>query len=208
MLHRVRTQGRYRRKRRQRKNPISFSSGRKRNYGEIASNRPTSQEFYCQNVLRPSSVRHHTISQGTDDPTQRRTLLKDRQHRARRAELSIPLIARRENSGRMSAFGTKRTSQPTQSMSALGGKADIQLTRSRLEPVPRSRLIAGGASADFLEARPPVGWSGARLRIGAPSAALRHEFQAERISSAFWRGCAHPIRKASGARLPSIMAAP
>ena len=60
----------------------------------------------------------------------------------------------------MSAFGTKRTSRPAQPMSAFGGKADIKLTRKRLEPVKEKRAGArpdcGGASAEFLEARPPA----------------------------------------------------
>src|SRR6516165_3710832 len=35
-----------------------------------------------------------------------------------------------------------------------------------------------------------------------------HEFHAERISLASWRACVHPIRKASGPRLLSSIAAP
>src|SRR5262245_28324955 len=45
-------------------------------------------------------------------------------------------------------------------MSAFGSKADIKLTRPRLEPVKEKRTGArpdrGGASADFLETRPPA----------------------------------------------------
>src|SRR6516165_2794724 len=59
----------------------------------------------------------------------------------------------------LSAFGTKRTSQPCRTMSAFGGKADIKLTKAtRLEKEKRTgaRPDRCGASADFLEARPPA----------------------------------------------------
>ena len=69
----------------------------------------------------------------------------------------------------MSAFGTKRTSRPAQPMSAFGGKADIKLARPRLEPVKEKRAGArpdcGGASAEFLEARPPARHSDLRQHI-------------------------------------------
>src|SRR5215510_1389025 len=60
----------------------------------------------------------------------------------------------------MSAFGPKRTSVFALHMSAFGCKADIKLSRPRLEPVKEKRTGArpdrGGASADFLETRPPA----------------------------------------------------
>ena len=49
-----------------------------------------------------------------------------RQHRARRPELSNPLIAAIAI-GRMSAFGPKQTSRSRRRMSAFGGKADIEI---------------------------------------------------------------------------------
>jgi hypothetical protein len=60
----------------------------------------------------------------------------------------------------MSAFGTKRTFHSHSAMSAIGGKADIKLTRPRLGLVREARR----STALIAAARQQIFWKRARQR--------------------------------------------
>src|SRR5262249_12582926 len=56
----------------------------------------------------------------------------------------------------VSAFGTKRTSQPTSSMSAFGGKADIESITRELRFAEVTNLIGSGVEGSSFSATPSV----------------------------------------------------